>query len=371
MTSHSFYLHAHQPCRMKRYTFFDIGHLHDYEDTAANAALTQDRATHMFLPANEKLLRMIDESDGRFKVALSISGITLDQWEQYAPQVLVSFRKLAETGCAEFLAVPYYDSFAFFFSAPEFEAQLQLHGEKIRELFNQTPETFCNTKLIYSDELAQVIEKMKYTAMIVDEAHLMPGEMHANCVYRPDGCHTLALLAVRTYIPPDMSPDGFVNVLAGYDMNGRASGSCHSGIVDFLDTVSNFIIRHDDTVFTVPSEIVNTCRRDQAETIESSRIIRTGNSTLSLWITNEMQHDALHTVYDLTQKAKTRRAPELLSTCRMLQAADHFISMDTGAPDERGLNGCVASQGSPYDAYINFMNIMADVERRICRQQST
>jgi len=367
MNVHSICLHAHQPCRLKRYTFFDIGRVHDYEDSAVNAALTHERVTHLFLPANEKMLRMIDKNNGRFKVALSISGITLEQWERYAPRVLTSFRKLADTGCVEFLAVPYYDSFASFLSISEFTAQLDLHRKKVRNLFNRIPETVCNTKLMYHAKLARVLERLKYPVMIIDEACLEPGDIHANPAFRTDGCRRLACVAVQRSVSPHTNLDGFVNVLTGYDMPGPDSNGGQRGIIDFLDRVSTCIDGCRDTIFTLPSEIGAHCAESRPETGKSASLCRPRNHNLSAWITSELQHDALHTVYDLTQKAKTAGASDVLPTCRMLQAVEHFTAMAPGQPDGHGLKGDAPFHGSPYDMYINFMNIMADIEERICR----
>ena len=50
------------------------------------------------------LLELIEQYKGDFKVSFSITGGAIEQFREYAPEVLDSFKKLAKTGCVEFLA---------------------------------------------------------------------------------------------------------------------------------------------------------------------------------------------------------------------------------------------------------------------------
>jgi alpha-amylase len=70
------------------------------------------------------MLDLIRRHEGRFKIAYSITGVILEQFQEYTPEVLASFQELAETGCVEFLAETYYHSLSFLFSPKEFAAQM-------------------------------------------------------------------------------------------------------------------------------------------------------------------------------------------------------------------------------------------------------
>ena len=150
-----FYFQVHQPFRLRKdYRFFDIGANHFYEDVEANEGILNKVAEKSYLPTNNLLLELIDKYEGKFKVSFSISGIALEQFEQYNPQVLESFQQLARTGCVEFINETYYHSLSFLFSRQEFKEQVLAHKKKIKDLFGQTPTTFRNTELIYHNDLA-------------------------------------------------------------------------------------------------------------------------------------------------------------------------------------------------------------------------
>ena len=147
-----FYFQIHQPMRLKRYRFFDIGQDHYYYDDFQTEDHIRKVAEQSYLTANKTIAEMIRSSNGKFKCSFSISGIALEQLEQYAPEVIDSFKELSKTGSVEFLAEPYAHSLASVFDADEFKRQVTLHTNKIEELFGKRPATFFNSELIYSDQ---------------------------------------------------------------------------------------------------------------------------------------------------------------------------------------------------------------------------
>lgn len=101
------YFKIHQPFRLKRYRFFDIGNDHYYYDDFSNDEIITKIAQRSYLPANELLLQMINDSGRKFKCAFSISGTAIEQLQQYVPEFIDSMRKLVDTGCVEFLSETY------------------------------------------------------------------------------------------------------------------------------------------------------------------------------------------------------------------------------------------------------------------------
>ena len=87
-----FYFQIHQPFRLKRYRFFDIGNDHYYYDDFQNEEIIHRIAEQCYLPANRTILEMIKTSGGKFKVAFSISGVALEQMEIYTPEVIDRLR---------------------------------------------------------------------------------------------------------------------------------------------------------------------------------------------------------------------------------------------------------------------------------------
>ncbi|MDE5626367.1 MAG: alpha-amylase, partial [Candidatus Amulumruptor sp.] len=189
-----FYFQIHQPFRLKRYRFFDIGNDHYYYDDFANEDIVTRIARNSYIPAAESLLRMIEQSEGRFRCAISVTGVALEQFEQYVPEFIDILKKLAATGKVEFLAETYSHSLASLTDPDEFAEQVRLHDEKIQLIFGQKPTVLRNTELIYCDELAPQIYSMGYKAVITEGAKHILGWKSPNYVYSAADCPALKLL---------------------------------------------------------------------------------------------------------------------------------------------------------------------------------
>ncbi|MBQ2477220.1 MAG: alpha-amylase, partial [Desulfovibrio sp.] len=155
MPSVCFYFQVHQPYRLRHYSFFDIGHNHMYEDDDANRSIMLKVAKKCYLPMNDLLLRLVKRCGKDFRFSFSLSGVFIDQMVQFAPDVLESFQKLADTGCAEFLSETYAHSLSFLFDMEEFKEQIDVHDALVKKHFGLTPTAFRNTELIYNNDIAQ------------------------------------------------------------------------------------------------------------------------------------------------------------------------------------------------------------------------
>ncbi len=205
-----FYFQIHQPFRLKRYRFFDIGNDHYYYDDFANDDIITRIAQRSYIPAAETLLRMIEAGNGKFRCALSISGTALEQFEQYVPEFIDLLKKLADTGCVEFLAETYAHSLSSLADPEEFANQVKVHDEKIKELFGQTPKVLRNTELIYCDDLAPQILAMGYKGVITEGAKHILGWKSPNYVYCAASAPKLKILLKNDKFSDDIS-DRFSN----------------------------------------------------------------------------------------------------------------------------------------------------------------
>src|SRR3989338_419544 len=170
MVSVCFYFQVHQPYRLRKYPVFDIGSKHDYFNDQKNEEVIKKVASKCYLPANKLILDLINETNGKFKASFSITGVALEQFELYCPEVLDSFRKLVKTGSVELLDETYYHSLSFLYSKNEFKKQVAMHRKKINELFRFKPKVSRNTELIYNNELAGFIEGMGYSGILTEGA---------------------------------------------------------------------------------------------------------------------------------------------------------------------------------------------------------
>ncbi len=198
-----FYFQIHQPFRLKRYRFFDIGNDHYYYDDFANDDIITRIAQRSYIPAAETLLKMIEESKGKFRCAISITGVALEQCEQYVPEFVDLLKKLADTGKVEFLAETYAHSLSSLADPIEFEEQVKAHDEKIYQLFGVKPKVLSNTELIYCDELAPQILSMGYKGVITEGAKHILGWKSPNYIYSAASAPKLRLLLKNDKLSDD------------------------------------------------------------------------------------------------------------------------------------------------------------------------
>ena len=203
MASVCFYFQVHQPFRLRRYSVFDTDR--HYFDDLKNAELMRKIAAKSYLPANKMMLETIRQHEGRFRVAYSITGLALEQFQQYAPEVLESFQQLGQTGCVEFLQETYHHSLAFLYSREEFRAQVDLHRKIIKQLFNQEPRIFRNSELIYNNDVAHFVSHMGFDAIITEGADTILGYRSPNFVYRPPHAPRLKLLLKNYRLSDDIA----------------------------------------------------------------------------------------------------------------------------------------------------------------------
>src|SRR3989344_5423496 len=134
-----FYFQVHQPRRVKRYRIFDIGrdplYFNDRSDGKLNnRKIIEKVATKAYLPANRLMLELLKQYP-EFKISYSLSGVFMEQLEEYSHETLETFKQLAETGQVEFLSETYYHSLSFLYSKDEFKRQVELHADKLWQLF--------------------------------------------------------------------------------------------------------------------------------------------------------------------------------------------------------------------------------------------
>src|SRR5574344_2425098 len=199
------YFQIHQPTRLRLYRFFDIGKDSHYYDDFTNRTILRRVADLCYLPMNNLLLELIEKYKGNFQVAFSISGSALEQFDRYAPEVIDSFRKLAATGCVEFLSETYYHSLASLASEAEFKHQVLKHKAAIEHYFGVTPTAFRNTELIYSDAIGEMVHEMGFKTMLTEGAKHVLGWKSPNFIYNCAQASGLKLLLKNSSLSDDIA----------------------------------------------------------------------------------------------------------------------------------------------------------------------
>jgi alpha-amylase len=389
MPSVCFYFQVHQPMRLRHYTVFDNDDR--YFDEAKNATICRKVANKCYLPANRLLLKLIQQHKGRFRIAYSLTGVLLEQIERYSPEVLSTFHALAQTGCVEFLAETYYHSLSFLYSRQEFVEQVKKHMDMVTGLFGRTPTVFRNTELIYNNDLGLLIEAMGcFDAIITEGADHILGFRSPNFVYRPKGCRRLKMLLKNYSLSDDiafrfsnrywaewpLTAEKFarwvdaangngqvINLFMDYETLGEHQWE-DTGIFDFMRHLPGEVLKHPDNSFKTPGEVA--VAYDPMDVVDVPHVISWADTErdLSAWLGNPMQSNAIHELYRLERKIKRANDERILADWRRLQVSDHFYYMCTKYFADGDVHKYFNPYDSPYDSYINFMNVLDHLRKR-------
>ena len=390
MKSVCLFFQVHQPFRYRKYRFFDIGNDHYYYDDYSNETIKRKVAHKSYLPTNKLLLKLADELEGKFKVAFSITGLALDQFELYAPEVIKSFQKLAKTGCVEFLSETYSHSLAALYDKDIFEKQVNLHDQRIFQLFGHKPRVFRNTEMIYSDEIGDQIAQMGYHAILTEGAKHVLGWKSPNYLYVNAINPRLKVLMRNFKLSDDISfrfsntnwneypltADKFVswleqtdnkeeviNIFLNYEAFGEKQGK-ETGIFEFLENLPKKIIQSNKLKFSTPSEVVEELQPISAVSVPNPISWADEERDLTAWIGNRMQKEAFEKLYELRHRMEKCNNPDLIKDWSYLQASDHFYNMSTKYPEGNYFNSANPFD-SPYEAFINYMNVLSDFKIRL------
>lgn len=391
MPSVCFYFQVHQPFRVKRYSFFDIGKDHFYEDDEKNRAILSKVSEKCYLKTNQVMLDLIKKHKGKFRISYSLSGTAIEQFEIYRPDVLKSFVELSKTGCVEFLSETYYHSLSFIFSKKEFKRQIEEHDERIKRYFGQTPKVFRNTELIYNNELAAYIEKMGYKGILCEGVDRLLGTRTPNFVYKPIGTKKIKALLKNYSLSDDIafrfSDKGWtewplqadkyaswihkvagngevINLFMDYETFGEHQWE-NTGIFDFLAKLPDEILKHPDFDFKTPSEVIDTYQAREVYDAPEFTSWADAERDLSAWLSNNMEKESIKRIYSLEKKVMESGNQDLIDMWGKLQTSDHFYYMCTKFWADGDVHKYFSPYDSPYEAYIFYMNVFSDFETTV------
>ncbi|HYE02472.1 MAG TPA: glycoside hydrolase family 57 protein [Phycisphaerales bacterium] len=421
MASVVFYFQVHQPYRLRKYTVFDTDHF--YFDTQKNGDICRKVAAKCYRPATRLILDLVRKHKGNFRVSYALTGVVVEQMREFCPDVLDTFKELAETGCCEFLGETYYHSLSFLYSREEFTAQVNQQTRLIEELFGQTPTVFRDTELIYNNDVAHYVAGMRgpdgkprFKGILAEGWDPVLGGRSANFVYRPPHTGTgptgrpFCVLTKNYRLSDDIAFRfsnrgwsewpltaekfaGWVNQINGngnvcnlfmdYETFGEHQWA-ETGIFDFLAALPEkiFDVNPGQNDFCTPGEAIE--RYAPAGVYDVPHMVSWADTErdLSAWLGNAMQSGALQETYRLERAVKARleaaerggdaaelaEARYLLEDWRKLTTSDHFYYMSTKYWADGDVHKYFSPYDSPYDAYINFMNVLDNARARATRK---
>ncbi len=383
------YFQVHQPWRLKVYRFFNIGKDHNYLDDFTNRAIMQKVARQCYLPMNALLLNLIKENKGAFKCSFSITGSAVEQFRAYAPEVLDSFRALAETGCVEFLAETYSHSLASLSSKEDFVEQVKLHSKMIKEEFGKKPVAFRNTELIYSDAIGEMVSELGFKTILAEGAKHVMGWKSPDYVYTNAIDNRLRVL-LRNYKLSDdiafrfsnkgwdqypLTAEKFaswvkedagevVNLFMDYETFGEHQKAT-TGIFDFVKALPKAMLATGELSFATVSEAAQAYQ--PVGVLHCPHVMSWADEErdVTAWLGNELQNEAFGKLYALKDKVKALKSADFEYVWNFMQTSDHFYYMATKWLSDGDVHSYFNPYGSSYEAFINYMNVLADFEIEI------
>lgn len=397
-----FYLHVHQPWRVRNYTIFDTANSHQYfnesewETDRNNQMVLEKVADKSYRPMNALLQKLLSAHPD-FKVSLSITGTFLEQAELWAPDVISDFKRLVATGRVEIVSETYYHSLAFFYSRQEFERQVEAHRQKVRQLFGVETKVFRNTELAYNNQLAEWADKNGFTGILAEGWDPVLEWRSPNYVYQPPSTENIGLLLKNYRLSDDLAfrfsnrdwsqwplssttyaswaeaslQNGpLLNLFMDYETFGEHQWA-DTGIFDFFENfVGQWLSNPDNTFYTVSEAIA---AHQPAGEISMSQTVTWADSErdLTAWLGNDMQQEAMRHLYALERDVLRTKDLELIADWRKLQTSDHSYYMCTKWFTDGDVHAYFSPYDSPYDAFLYFMNALRDIRFRLHAYHNT
>ncbi|MEI6173380.1 MAG: glycoside hydrolase family 57 protein [Bacteroidota bacterium] len=391
MRSICLYFQVHQPFRLRTYRFFNIGSDHHYYDDYQNRHIIRRVAEKSYLPANHLMLSLIKEFGTAFKVSYAISGTALEQLQTYVPDVIKSFRQLADTGQVEFIAETYAHSLASLGNKDEFVRQVEMHASKIEELFGKRPTTFRNTELIYSDTIGEMVADMGFHTMLTEGAKHVLGWKSPNYMYCNNINPKLKVLLRNFRMSDDLTfrfsnqdwsewplttekfvkwlnkiekKEEVVNLFLDYETIGEHQWK-ETGIFDFFKHLPATVFSNSNFNFSTPERLYQQLQPVAAISVPHPISWADEERDLTAWLGNELQDEAFGKLYSYQGKVKQCTDQEIHRDWIYLQTSNHFYYMCTKWFSSGEVHKYFNPYGSPYEAFINYMNVLSDFMIRV------
>jgi alpha-amylase len=405
LTDIVFVFEVHQPHRIKKSFFWENmifkragkKEFFDYYfDKDVNRQVLERASKKCYLPSNSILLELIDKYKGEKKqpkFSFSISGVFLEQCEMFNKDVLETFKQLAQTDNVEFLSQTYYHSLSSLYpEREEFNEQVKMHQQIMRDLLGAKPTVFENTELLYNNAVARTVEKLGYKGIFTEGVERILHGKSPNYPYSPKDLKKIKVLLRNYKLTDDIgfrfsarwwnewpltadkyaswlaaTPGKCVSIFPDYETFGEHHWP-ETGIHEFLKHLPSEILKWWNLNMATPSEVVE--KYTPAGEIDVPELGGTVSwadleRDASCWLGNTMQWAYYTTLRRLEPLVKETEDQEFLRTWRYFQTSDHLYYMFTagGAPGE--VHSYFSPFGTPIDAFVTAQAAILDFENRV------
>jgi alpha-amylase len=156
-----------------------------------------------------------------------------------------------------------------------------------------------------------------------------------------------------------------VNLFMDYESIGEHQWK-DTGIFDFWEKLPG-AAQDLDIKWITPSEVVDLFRASQEYDCHWPTSWADAERDLSAWTGNVMQQEAIAKIHKLEEEVLAAKDPDLTHAWAKMQTSDHFYWMSTKGGTDGSVHQYFSPYGSAYDAYIYFMNALADLQIRLKR----
>ena len=392
MTSLCLYFEVHQPMRLNRFSVFNIGgniHNASYFNQKLNQEIFEKVAKKCYLPTNNLLLDLINKTDGKFRISFSLTGTFIEYCEQFMSEIIDSFKELFKTGAVDLIEETYYHSLSSLYDEmDEFEEQILMHRQMIKNIFNYSPRVFRNTEAIYDNRIAKKVEEMGFKGIITEGTEKILQWRSPNYLYKPVNTNLKVLLrnyplsddigfrfSARQWKDHPLTAEKYahwisknqgdlINLFMDYETFGEHHWD-DTGIFDFLGHLPGEIFKHEHLDFVTVSEAVE--RYEPVGDIDVPWAISWADMDrdVSTWLGNDMQIACFNELKNMSRKIKDKGDKDLLNTWRRLQTSDHLYYVSTKGLEDGDVHAYFSPYDGPYDGFINYMNILQDLKQKL------
>lgn len=379
-------LRLHLPHVLRHYSVFDQ---HDhYFDIYRTRETCRRYVTDSVRPVHHALASLGQALHDRFCVNVAITGQTLDLFEQSCPDAIESLAQLHSAGTVDFCAASYCNSLAFLYDQQEFQEQVERHCDRVAELFGCRPAVLCNAGLIHADSLARSTVELGLRGLICDGAALTSSGKSGSRLYsgsrdarlfprhnelsrlvsegfsRPDdSARSMTAPAFAVELGRRAMEGDVVTLVWDYGVFGIANRR-QSGVFEFLRHMPEQAAADGGVDFISCRKAIERYPASAEHRPAEYTSLEEMSGDLSPWLGSPLQSHAVQQLFALAPAVRRTKDLALMADWRRLQSCEYLLEIgDYGVPVVGST--MPATIGSPYDAFINFMNICDSLSRRV------
>lgn len=373
-------IQLHLPAILRQYRFFEVNRDDYYYDDCVTDSQVDQFYKDIFVPFFDLVTKLNTQAKSKIKLGISVSGITLKLFKKYRPEALVTLDTLHQNGLIEFLSVSWSNSMVAFNDCSLLKEQLLLHDQFIQHFFGTTPTVFMAGRNKLSAQSLSVIGEVGKKAVVSFGTEPDKDWDHnttAGCpemwfadqkLSRSVQKQELALLSEKN----KSRPEKLLKQIREYAQSTPVFIEYNLAQLGepfllnrsyFWQTLLTELGADLQAGFVLPSEFVGLSRTPSGNGYAEKRVSEKKDK--NLWLKNDLQKEAFSKLVLLNEMVKVCDCETLARDWEYLQDKDYLFYMNDRFFEDEFAAQHFNPYQSPYLAFINYMNILSDLENRL------